>query len=150
MRQKYITLLFMGLATLLGFGSCDPVFPHKELDHFWKLDKIEYLDGMNLFDNPMESEDMSGAFWGFQAHMVQVESHKYGFSYYGITDYSDNTLKMDFTRYISVGGRNLNDVQNDLRHCGIDSVVTQFKVTYPDRKSMVLTGTKTKLHFRMW
>ena len=37
-----------------------------------------------------------------------------------------------------------------LRYCGVDSLVTPFRVTYPDRGRMVLENSWVVLRFRRW
>lgn len=55
-----------------------------------------------------------------------------------------DSLKLDFSIYDD------DSLINSLRLCGLDSVVTTFKVEYPSKKRMVLSSLKAVLHFRMW
>ena len=41
-------------------------------------------------------------------------------------------------------------LKDRLQDCGLDSVVSVFRIEYPDRQRMVLSGKKTVLRFRKW
>ena len=148
-KQSFLWIFSITLAMLFVI-SCESVFPDARLDNFWKLDRISYLDSDGSGTPVSVNDTVSGVFWGFAAHLVQIEKHSIGMDVYGVTVDEGDSLKIDFSGFNGPGGQDKQALQSNLRLCGVDSLVSRFCVTYPDRKSMVLSGKKTRLNFVKW
>lgn len=133
-------------STALGAYSCsmESAFPDEDLDNYWRLDKVEYKDGVYFFGDSCQYEDIDNTMFGFARHVVIIEDLTREFERHGITTRFGDSLKMDFSIYDD------DSLIYSLMHCGLDSVVTTFKVEYPSKKRMVLSSLKAILHFRMW
>ena len=132
--------------SVLGAYSCsmESAFPDEDLDNYWRLDKVEYKEGVNFFGDSCRSEDIENTMFGFARHIVIIEDLTREFERHGVTTRFGDSLKMDFSIYDD------DNLINSLRYCGLDSVVTTFKVEYPSKKRMLLTSEKAALNFRMW
>lgn len=141
---KTIRTLAAAAAVLL-LSSCEPVFLNDKLDYYWRLDQIEYAGGTDLMGNPCHVDTVENTMFGFSRHIVLIEDLYHGFSRHGVTTDKGDTLIMDYSMYADTA-----DVLAGIQRCGLDSVVTAFKVEYPTRKSMVLSSNKAILRFRKW
>lgn len=144
-RKRYITALSaLFVIALLGFTGCmEHAFPNDDLDFYWRLDRIEYKDGINFKGESCEYKDIDNVMFGFARHIVLIEAP--GLSQqHGITTEFDDSIKLDYSIY------NNPALKGKLQECGLDSVVSVFKLEFPDRKSMVMSGKKTVLRFRKW
>ena len=141
-RFLYITALSM--LTLAVFSGCmEKAFPDDDLDFYWRLDRIEYRDGKDFQGQPCQSKDVDNIMFGFARHIVLIEAP--GLSQqHGITTETGDSIKLDYSIY------NNPALKDRLQDCGLDSVVSVFRIEYPDRQRMVLSGKKTVLRFRKW
>ena len=144
-RKKYITLMsVLSLLTLAVCSGCmEKAFPNDDLDYYWRLDRIEYRDGANFQGAPCEYKDVDNIMFGFARHIVLIEAPGLSQSH-GITTEFADSIKLDYSIY------NNPALTGKLQECGLDSLVSTFKLEFPDRKSMVLSGKKTVLRFRKW
>ena len=144
-RNKYITLIsVLSLLTLAVCSGCmEKAFPNDDLDYYWRLDRIEYRDGVNFQGAPCEYKDVDNIMFGFARHIVLIEAPGLSQSH-GITTEFADSIKLDYSIY------NNPALTGKLQECGLDSLVSTFKLEFPDRKSMVLSGKKTVLRFRKW
>lgn len=143
--KRYLLVSCLFLIVLLFYScSIESAFPDDNLDNYWRLDKVEYNDGVNFFGDTCQYEDIDNTMFGFARHIVIIEDLAREFERHGITTRYGDSLKMDFSIYAD------DNIINSLRYCGLDSVVTIFKVKYPSKKRMILTSKKATLHFRMW
>ena len=144
-KRVYITVLSVLslLATFVLSGCMEKAFPNDDLDFYWRLDRIEYRDGVNFQGAPCEYKDVEGIMFGFARHIVLIEAP--GLSQqHGITTETGDSIKLDYSIY------NNPALKDPLQDCGLDSVVSVFRIEYPDRQRMVLSGKKTVLRFRKW
>ena len=146
MKKKiYITVLSVFTLSVLALftGCMEHAFPNDDLDFYWRLDRIEYKDGVNFKGETCEYKDVDNIMFGFARHIVLIEAP--GLSQqHGITTEFDDSIRLDYSIY------NNPVLKNKLQECGLDSVVSVFKLEFPDRKSMVMSGKKTVLRFRKW
>lgn len=124
-------------------GCMEKAFPDDDLDFYWRLDRIEYRDGQDFQGQPCQSKDVDNIMFGFARHIVLIEAP--GLSQqHGITTETGDSIKLDYSIY------NNPALKDRLQDCGLDSVVSVFRIEYPDRQRMVLSGKKTVLRFRKW
>ena len=141
-RFLYITALSM-LTLAVCSGCMEKAFPDDDLDFYWRLDRIEYRDGKDFQGQPCQSKDVDNIMFGFARHIVLIEAP--GLSQqHGITTETGDSIKLDYSIY------NNPALKGPLQDCGLDSVVSVFRIEYPDRQRMVLSGKKTVLRFRKW
>jgi hypothetical protein len=141
-RFLYITALSM-LTLAVCSGCMEKAFPDDDLDFYWRLDRIEYRDGKDFQGQPCQSKDVDNIMFGFARHIVLIEAP--GLSQqHGITTETGDSIKLDYSIY------NNPALKDQLQDCGLDSVVSVFRIEYPDRQRMVLSGKKTVLRFRKW
>ncbi len=133
------------VAALLILVSCEPVFQDDRLDFYWRLDQVEYAGGKNFNGQPCLVDTISNTMFGFARHIVLIEDLSHGFSRHGVTTQKGDSLIMDYSMYADTAA-----VLTGLQRCGLDSIVTAFRVEYPSRKSMVLSSNKAVLRFRKW
>jgi hypothetical protein len=146
MRKKLFALVASALVLISAFTvvSClEPAFPDDNLDFYWRLDRIEYRDGKDFQGQSCLSKDVDDIMFGFARHIVLIEAP--GLSkQHGITTATNDSITLDYSIY------NDATLAVKLQDCGLDSIVSTFKVEYPDRKHLVLSGCKTILRFRKW
>lgn len=141
-RFLYITALSM-LTLAVCSGCMEKAFPDDDLDFYWRLDRIEYRDGKDFQGQSCQSKDVDNIMFGFARHIVLIEAP--GLSQqHGITTETGDSIKLDYSIY------NNPALKDRLQDCGLDSVVSVFRIEYPDRQRMVLSGKKTVLRFRKW
>lgn len=144
-RKIFITVLsVLCLMVLVVFTGCmEHAFPNDDLDFYWRLDRIEYKDGLNFKGESCDYKDIDNIMFGFARHIVLIEAP--GLSQqHGITTEFNDSIRLDYSIY------NNPALKDRLQECGLDSVVSVFKLEFPDRKSMVMSGKKTVLRFRKW
>ena len=144
-KKRYITVLsvFLLLVLALCTGCMEHAFPNDNLDFYWRLDRIEYKDGINFKGESCEYKDIDNIMFGFARHIVLIEAP--GLSQqHGITTEFDDSIRLDYSIYDNP------TLKDKLQECGLDSIVSTFKLEFPDRKSMILSGKKTILRFRKW
>lgn len=144
-RKIFITVLsVLCLMVLVVFTGCmEHAFPNDDLDFYWRLDRIEYKDGLNFKGESCDYKDIDNIMFGFARHIVLIEAP--GLSQqHGITTEFNDSIRLDYSIY------NNPALKDRLQECGLDSVVSVFKLDFPDRKSMVMSGKKTVLRFRKW
>jgi len=144
MKKKFLLMAILVLSlTAAVVSCCEPAFPDDDLDFYWRLDRIEYRDGKDFQGQPCEFRDVDNIMFGFARHIVLIEAP--GLSkQHGITTATADSIKLDYSIYNDAA------LVNRLNDCGLDSIVSTFKVDYPDRKHLVLSGRKTVLRFRKW
>ncbi len=146
MRKKVIVALsaLLLVALVLCIGSCERAFPDDRLDYYWRLDRIEYKDGVNFRGDSCSWEEVDNTMFGFARHIVLIEDLTRGFSRHGVTTEFGDSIRLDYSMYDDGG------LIGGLRYCGLDSLVTTFKLSYPDRQRMVLENSRATLRFRKW
>lgn len=143
MKRKMMIAVLSAMMILTVLCSCESAFPDDRLDFYWRLDRIEFRDGVNFQGTPCEYKDVDDIMFGFARHMVMIEAP--GLSQqHGITTQIGDSIKLDYSIY------NNPALKDRLQDCGLDSVVSVFRIEYPDRQRMVLSGKKTVLRFRKW
>ena len=126
--------------------SCENVFHNDKLDYMWRLDSVEYIDGVDLNGNECSKESKEGVWFSFARDLVKVENKKSDFCLIGILTDQSEQLTFDFSMYEDVQWATL----AGLKQMGIDAKVASFNVTELNSKEMVLTGSKTVLRFTRW
>ena len=146
MRKKVFSALsaIMLVALVMCIGSCERAFPDDRLDYYWRLDRIEYKDGVNFRGDSCSWEEVDNTMFGFARHIVLIEDLARGFSRHGVTIEFGDSIRLDYSMYDDGG------LIGELRYCGLDSLVTTFKLSYPDRQRMVLENSRATLRFRKW
>ena len=145
--MRRIIRIFMLALPMLLFISCENVFHNDELDFMWRLDSVEYTDGVDLFGKPCSKEDKEGLWFSFARDLVRIESSNSTFAAIGVLTDQGNTLVFDFSMYKE---ENWPGIENGLKLMGIDSYVSTYTVTELNRKNMILTGKKTVLRLTKW
>ena len=141
-RKLFITVLSLLTLTVCS-GCMEKAFPDDNLDFYWRLDRIEYRDGKDFQGQSCQYKDVDDIMFGFARHIVLIEAP--GLSQqHGITTENGDSIKLDYSIY------NNPALKGPLQDCGLDSVVSVFRIEYPDRQRMVLSGKKTVLRFRKW
>lgn len=146
MKKKMVSVssAIMLVALVMCIGSCERAFPDDRLDFYWRLDRIEYKDGVNFRGDSCSSENIENTMFGFARHIVLIEDLSRGFSRHGVTTEFSDSISLDYSMYDDDG------LIGGLRYCGLDSLVTTFKLSYPDRQRMVLENSRATLRFRKW
>lgn len=144
-RKIYITVLsvFSLMVLVLCSGCMEHAFPNDKLDFYWRLDRIEFKDGTDFQGEPCEYKDIDNIMFGFARHIVLIEAPGLA-QQHGVTTEFDDSIRLDYSVYNNPG------LAVQLQKCGLDSVVSTFKLEFPDRQHMVLSGKKTILRFRKW
>lgn len=146
MNKKLLIAVWSVLSLMtasLVVSSCESAFPNDDLDYYWRLDRIEYRDGVDFKGESCQYKDVDNIMFGFARHIVLIEAP--GLSQqHGITTQAGDSITLDYSIY------NNPKLVNKLQECGLDSVVSTFKLEFPDNKKMVLSGRKTILRFRKW
>ncbi len=132
------------VAVAVGVSSCEHAFPDDRLDFYWRLDRIEYKDGVNLKGEACQSEDVDNTMIGFARHMVLIEDLSRNFVLHGIMTEHSDSIRLDYSVYDDP------QVALSLLDYGMDSVVTSFKVEYPDRGRLILSTSKVTMRLRKW
>ena len=144
-RRLYLTVLsVLSLSALFVCSGCmEKAFPNDDLDFYWRLDRIEFKDGVDFQGQQCEYKDIDNIMFGFARHIVMIEAPGLN-QQHGITTEFEDSIKLDYSVY------NNPALAGQLQKCGLDSVVSTFKLEFPDRQRMVLSGKKTVLRFRKW
>ena len=138
---KVIILIFMVL-----LQSCENVFHNDKLDYMWRLDSIEYIDGVDFNGNACSKESKEGVWFSFARDLVKVENKESAFGVIGILTDQGKQLTFDFSMYEDEQWSTL----TNLTQIGIDAKVALFNVTELNSKELVLSGSKTVLRFTRW
>ncbi len=144
MKRIGTTALIMLVMVLLH--SCENVFHNDKLDYMWRLDNIEYIDGVDFNGNTCSIESTEGVWFSFARDLVKVEDKRSGFCVIGVLTDQGEQLSFDFSMYEDEQWATL----NGLKQMGMDAKVVSFNVTELNKKEMVLTGSKTVLRFTRW
>ena len=140
---KTVLSVFALMVLAVCAGCMEHAFPNDDLDFYWRLDRIEYVDGVNFQGESCVYKDVDNIMFGFARHIVLIEAPGLT-QQHGITTETDDSITLDYSIY------NNPKLITKLQECGLDSVVSTFKLEFPDRKRMVLSGKKTVLRFRKW
>ena len=116
--------------------SCEHAFPNDDLDFYWRLETIERKGGA--------VETVPNTMFGFSRHIVLIEDISRGFSRHGITTDTGDSIKFDYSIYPDTAKLMIN-----LRYCGIDSIVTTFRVQYP-KGGLILSNDNVVLTLKKW
>lgn len=135
------------LLVTLFFLSCENVFHNDKLDFMWRLDSVEYIDGVDLNGNPCVKESKQGLWISFARDLVRIENKENEFSAIGILTDQGDKLVFDFSMYQE---ENWKGIDYGLKVMGIDSKVSTFNVTELNGKYLTLTGAKTVLKLTKW
>lgn len=137
-RKVYITVLsVLSLLTTAVFSGCmEHAFPNDDLDFYWRLETIERKGGA--------VETVPNTMFGFARHIVLIEDISRGFSRHGITTDTGDSIKFDYSIYSDTAL-----LMTNLRYCGIDSIVTTFRVQYP-KGGLILSNDNVVLTLKKW
>lgn len=145
MKRTGKIFLIMILTVLLH--SCENIFHNDELDFMWRLDSVEYVDGVDFDGNACSIESKEGLWISFARDLVKVDDrNKYLCAIGVLTDQGDRLL-FDFSMYQE---QDWPGIDNVFKSMGIDARITTFSVTELNRKKLVLTGNKTILRLTKW
>lgn len=144
-RRLFLTVLsvFSLLALLVFSGCMEKAFPNDDLDFYWRLDRIDFKDGRDFQGQECDYKTVDNIMFGFARHIVLIEAPGLN-QQHGITTEFQDSIRLDYSVY------NNPTLAGQLQKCGLDSIVSTFKLEFPDRGRMVLSGKKTILRFRKW
>jgi len=145
MKRTGKIILLMLLMVLLH--SCENVFHNDELDFLWRLDSVEFIDGLDFNGNECSKANMEGIWISFARDLVKVENKKTGFVVIGVLTEKDEQLTFDFSMYQE---EEWPGTDYGLNQMGIEAKVSSFNITELSRKKLVLTGSKTILRLTKW
>lgn len=143
MKRNMMIAVLSAMMILTVLCSCESAFPDDRLDFYWRLDRIEYRDGLNFQGEPCEYKDVDDIMFGFARHIVLIEAPGLELRH-GVTTEFGDSIKLDYSVYDNPS------LAGQLEKCGLDGVVSTYKLEFPDRRHMVLSGKKTILRFRKW
>lgn len=144
--MKRIGIIILMMLAMVLLHSCEKVFHNDKLDFLWRLDSVEYTDGVDFNGKTCSIECPEGGWFSFARDLVRVEDKRSGFCVIGVLTDQGGQLTFDFTMYEDEKW----GTEYGLRQMGIESKVTSFRVTQLNGKELVLTGTKTILRFTKW
>ena len=136
--------MLMGVSVMLLL-SCENVFHNDKLDYMWRLDCVEFIDGKDFDGNDAGPETKSGCWFSFARDLVELDNRNSYFQAIGVLTDNGNDLTLDF----SMCG-NMENLDGELKRMGLGSRVERFQISTLDSKSLVLTGSKTRLSFTRW
>lgn len=131
------------LIALLSLSSCESVFPDDNLDNYWRLRTIEYKSGYNFQGVACQKENVTDFMFGFARHLVEVDKVSSHFYKHGVTTVFGDSIRLDFSTYQT-------DVADSLKLCGVDSLVTVFRMDYPNKNRLELSNSKVVLSLEKW
>lgn len=126
--------------------SCENVFHNDKLDYLWRLDSVEYIDGVDFNGKTCSKECPEGVWFSFARDLVRVEDKRSGFCVIGVLTDQGEQLTFDFSMYQEEKW----GAEYGLKQIGVGSMVSSFSVTDLNSKELVLTGSKTVLRFTRW
>ena len=146
MRKKVVGILsaLMLVALVMCIGSCERAFPDDRLDYYWRLDRIDYKHGVNFRGDSCSCEEVDNTMFGFARHIVLIEDLTRDFTRHGVATVFNDSIRLDFSIYDNSG------LIDSLLYYGLDSTVTTFKLSYPDRHRMIFENSRSLLRFRKW
>ena len=145
MRRISRIFLIALIAALLQ--SCENVFHNDELDFMWRLDSVEYIDGVDFDGNTCSVESKEGLWLSFARDLVRIDDRNIYFRAIGILTDKGRQLDFDFSMYQEQDWPGMDSV---LKSMGIDARISTFSITELNRKNLVLTGSKTILRLTKW
>lgn len=140
------TMIYAVLAVVLV--SCTKMFPNDKLDHMWRLDQVEYLDGKDFNGTPCNIEQKQKIWYCFQRDIVEIRNNNNMEVIFGVISEDDDNLKMDFATYNT--GYAPDSLIADLNFLGIGSPIITFHIDKLDRSAMILSDDRTVLSFTRW
>ena len=127
--------------------SCENVFHNDELDFMWRLDSVEYIDGVDFDGNTCSVESKEGLWLSFARDLVKIDDRNSYFRAIGVLTEQGKQLEFDFTMYQE---QDWPGVESVLKSMGIGAKTSTFTITELNRKTLVLTGSKTILKLTKW
>lgn len=154
MNKKNIRYNLLLVATFLVISfamiSCEKVFPNDKLDHFWRLNYVEYPNGTDLSGNICNVDTLGNVYFGFAQDLLQIENHKNGFSSFGVLTDLGDSLRFDFSVYRESDGYDPDNISDNLKMVGIDSLFSTFYIKQLDTKHLILSNESVVLRFEKW
>src|SRR5574344_1472944 len=148
---KYNLLLVAAIVTIsISTISCEKVFPNDELDHFWRLNYVEYPNGTDLYGDVCDVDTMGNVYFGFAQDLLQIENHTNGFSSFGVLTDIGDSLRFDFSVYREEDGYDPDNIAANLKMVGIDSLFSTFFIKQLDKKHLTLSNESAVLRFEKW
>ena len=145
--MKRISRIFLIALIAALLQSCENVFHNDELDFMWRLDSVEYIDGVDFDGNTCSVESKEGLWLSFARDLVKIDDRNSYFRAIGILTDKGRQLDFDFSMYQEQDWPKIDSV---LKSMGIDAKVSSFNITELNRKNLVLTGSKTILKLTKW
>lgn len=158
-------ILFGVLFFLTG---CTAVFDNPKLDYQWRLNSIGYKSGNDFDGNSCAMDYCKGkVYYNFAQDLVEIDYHPNSSAYnimVGLCIDRSDTLTIDFTMYneqhqtdpsfVPNGAdhsiRNPEDILENIRKCGMETLCESFGIDILDNKHMVLSNNKVVLSFDRW
>jgi hypothetical protein len=150
-RIKYNLLLVAAIVTIsVSTISCEKVFPNDKLDHFWRLNYVEYPNGSDFSGNICDIDTLGDVYIGFAQDLLQIENHSNGFSAFGVLSDMGDSLRFDFSVYRESDGYDPDNIATNLKMVGIDSLFSTFFIKQLDNKRLILSNESATLRFEKW
>lgn len=135
------------LILMVLFQSCENVFHNDKLDYMWRLDCLEYTDGVDLFGNTCSKQSIEGAWFSFARDLVKVEDKRSGLCIIGVLTENGDKLTFDFSMY---NEDNWQPIDNELKQIGIKDKISAFNVVELKGGKLVLEDSKVILRLTKW
>lgn len=154
--RKFTFIILISLAALCLSSlltGCEKVFPNDKLDNFWRLNRVEYREGSNFNGESCYADTLKSVYFGFSRHLLQIENHTTGGSYWGNIVDNGDSLTLDFSAYEKPENASKYDPVKTLaglQTCGIESLVTTFSIDRLTRREMQLSTPRVRLYFEKW
>lgn len=148
---KYNLLLVAAIVTIsISTISCEKVFPNDKLDHFWRLNYVEYPNGTDLSGNICDIDTLGDVYFGFAQDLLQIENHSNDFSAFGVLTDMGDSLRFDFSVYRESDGYDPDNIATNLKMVGMDSLVSTFYIRQLDKNRLILSNESATLRFEKW
>lgn len=145
MKKACLKVFVLILMVLLQ--SCENVFHNDKLDYMWRLDSLEYPDGVDLLGNTCSKQSIEGAWFSFARDLVKVEDKRSGLCIIGVLTENEDRLTFDFSMY---NEDNWQPIDDDLKLIGIKDKVSTFNVIELKGGKLVLEDSKVILRLTKW
>lgn len=144
--RKTCNIIIIILLTLTAY-SCENVFHNDELDFMWRLDSVEFIDGVDFDGNPCTVATKEGLWLSFARDLVKVDDRNSYTSAIGILTDNGKQVSFDFSMYEEPEWPGTDTL---LKSMGINTRLSTFSITLLDKKKLILTGDKTILRLTKW
>ena len=149
MRNLFSAISFISVSLCcILCTACTSAFPNDELDYMWRLDRIEFLDGLDFFGNECDMKSAGDIWYCFAREIVEI--HFSDTKTLGKTAVGGNSITIDFSGYNHNTGYDPEKMLERLNALGLEASCTEYSIDELNGSTMILTGRKTRLYFTRW